>query len=188
MSRSLRAGAFAGLLLLSAAAPALAQIPGGSPSDVRTSRRSYLTQTFAPVHAELSRWAATWEIDDTRTVSSFFTDDVFLSPAEGAAAQGKAAARELLNKLLPVASDFRISNVDFAASGQMAYYAGRFSRLVSPPGGTQVQHSGTFVAVLYEGGRGGWQIRSYVEKLDAPAATAQAAAPGTEQVPAAGTN
>ena len=31
-------------------------------------------EPFAPVHAELSRWAATWEIDDTRHQGGFWFD------------------------------------------------------------------------------------------------------------------
>ena len=175
MPLSPRSVLFAVLLLVGTGSPAAAQlIPGGDPSDVASGRRHYLTEVFRGVNAVVTRWVLTWETDDPRTVADFFTDDVLLSPVDGAPAQGKRPAREAVAKLLPVASDFKTVNVDFTASGDMAYYLGRFTRLLTRPGEQPESQTGTFVMVLTDR-NGDWRIRSYVEKLD-PAAPGAAAA------------
>lgn len=180
----------AALLLAARPDAALAQlIPGGAPTDPRATRRAYLTEVFAPVNATLQEWRSAWENDDVRAVLSLMTEDALVAATEGGVAQGRDAIRTEVEKILPVHSGFRTSTLDFTASGEIAYYAGKFTYLVSRPGEAEMLRTGTFVMVMQHEGRT-WRIRSYVEKADPPqtAAVAEGAASPPQEAAAGSGN
>jgi ketosteroid isomerase-like protein len=148
---------------LAAAAPARAQIPGDELPQLGRMRLEYLNTTFGDVKGLLADWSTRLARGDARRAAQLFTADGLFSPAEGWYAQGRAAVADTLAARLPILRGYHTSFLDFSASGNLAYYMGRFRYEHGPPAASRVV-TGTFVMVLYLDGRN-WRIRSYVERL-----------------------
>lgn len=186
----------AATLAVPAASHAQLLTPGGSPADSREGRRRFLAEVLGNVEVTVSQWREARRARDVEAVLRFYTDDAMLVPFRGEVMLGRDNLRDALNARLPVESEFRSAMVDFTAGGQMAYYAGQFSYLVTPRDGTEPYTASGMYVLLLEQARGGWKIRSHVERpdldlLDAQRAQSAAAtaapAPATPSSPAPAT-
>ncbi|HEX2204258.1 MAG TPA: nuclear transport factor 2 family protein, partial [Longimicrobium sp.] len=162
-------------LAVAAHAPAAAQLmPGGEPNSPRAARSVYLAQVRNTVEGVLAEWRQAWEGSDPRALAAFYTDDAVLLRAGAEPVSGRPMVARALEAALGPVSGVQTVNLDFTASGDAAYYTGKFHRWVDAHGATRAE-SGTFVMVLHHVGRT-WKIRSYVEMPDAvPPAAASAA-------------
>lgn len=152
--------ASAGLAML--ARPGAAQVPGDELPSLGRVRMEYLNTTFGEVKEVLAQWSERLAKADVRRLVQLFTADGFFSPPEGWYVQGRQAIADTLASRLPHLRGYHTSFLDFAASGNLAYYLGRL-RYEHGPVGRSVVVTGTFVMVLYLDGRN-WRIRSYVER------------------------
>lgn len=167
-------------LVFAAHAPAAAQLmPGGEPNNPRAARNVFLAQVRNTVEGVLAEWREAWEGSDPRALTAFYTDDAVLLRAGSDPVEGRAAVARALEASLGPVSGVQTVALDFTASGEQAYYTGKFHRWVEANGSTHAE-SGTFVMVLQHLGRN-WKIRSYVEMPDA---VAPAAAASAEAAPA----
>jgi ketosteroid isomerase-like protein len=168
-----KSAALAAFLAFLAHAPAAAQMMGESSGTVDTQRRQYLGTVYTDVEARVQEWKQSLETDDLRRVMQHYSDDAMIVPAGGAAVKGKRAVTAAVDSLLKATRGYQTRMTDFSASGEMAYYAGRYTYFVDLPGGESNIREGNFVLVLYQEGRS-WRIRSYVEAPDVLPAAAPA--------------
>ena len=179
MRATARAIALSVLFTAAAAASAGAQIPGGSPSLSGDSRRGYLSEAYRAVDIVVVQWETAWLSADMKDLMSLYTDDAVYLPASASkASQGRREVQATLQALLPSRKDIHTRMVDFTASGDMAYYAGKYFFQTDPAAGPVRNETGTFVFIFQHQGRE-WKIRSHVEKPDPdspPAAPAQTTA------------
>lgn len=166
MRATARAIALSVLLTAAAAAGAHAQIPGGSPSMGGDARRGYLSDVYRAVDVVVIKWESAWLSGDVHDLMALYTDDAVYLPASASkAAQGRRDVQATLQALLPSRKDIHTRMVDFTASGDMAYYAGKYFFQTDPAAGPVRNETGTFVFIFQLVGRE-WKIRSHVEKPD----------------------
>jgi ketosteroid isomerase-like protein len=162
-------------LLAALAVPAAAQMPGGAPADAGSFRSSYLKEAYRAVETRVVEWESAWLSGSAEELVTMYTDDAFYFPAgDREGAMGRRAVQASLARQLTGRKELRTRMVDFSASGDMAYYAGRYDfqdALASP---TAHHETGTFVLILQHSTRG-WNIRSHVEKPDPPQPAAHTA-------------
>ena len=173
ISRSAAAALLAAVLLH---APARAQMMGVSSGDSDSQRRQYLGTVYSDIESMVGDWRKAVDADDARRLLEFYHDDAMVLTAGDSAAKGKTAVRRAMQRLLPMSRGFQTRMTDFTASGDMAYYAGKYIYFLDLPGGVQNVREGTFVMVLFQQGRT-WRIRSYVETPDPMLAAAETGAP-----------
>ena len=161
------------VLLLLAPGALAAQIPGGDIQSPTGWRSQYLAEVYRNVDITLRQWMAAWDNDDAPGVAELFTaEGTYLSP-EGEEARGRARIRESFACRLPQGDGIELKMADFAAGGDLAYQAGRFTYRVGTPADSATTRTGRYVAVLQQEGRR-WRIRSLQEYAD----PAQLPAPG----------
>lgn len=164
MPRSLRSALLGAFLLLAPGALA-AQIPGGDIQSPTGWRGQYLAEVYRNVDITLRQWMAAWENDDAAGAAELFVTDGTYVPAEGGEARGRSRIRESLACRLPRADGIELKMADFAAGGDLAYQAGRFTYRAGASSDSAVVLTGRYVAVLQQEGRR-WRIRSLQEYAD----------------------
>lgn len=152
-----------------------AQIPGGDIQSPTSWRGQYLAEVYRNVDITLRQWMAAWDNDDAPGVAELFTAEGTYLSAEGVEARGRARIRESFACRLPGADGIELKMADFAAGGDLAYQAGRFTYRVGAPADSAAVRTGRYVAVLQQEGKR-WRIRSLQEYAD----------PGAPPVSAAG--
>lgn len=158
----LRVGALVAIIAFVGHSPAWAQIPGSELGDGSRARSEYLASTYSEVKLILDDWRDAFQKGDLKRLRQMFTDDGLYSPAEGWYVQGREPVIDSLTARAGRLKGYHSSLLDFTASGGLAYYLGRVSYLLDLPGASR-QVNGTFVMVLYQGGRR-WKVRSYIER------------------------
>jgi uncharacterized protein (TIGR02246 family) len=175
MLLALRTVLLAGVVLLLGAGPLAAQIPGGDIQSPTGWRSQYLAEVYRNVDITLRQWMAAWENDDAPGAAGLFTAEGTYLTAEGEEVRGRARIRDSFACRLPAANGIELKMADFAAGGDLAYQAGRFTYRVGSSPDSAALRTGRYVAVLQqEGSR--WRIRSLQEYAD----------PGTFPAAAAG--
>lgn len=184
MPLALRTVLLAGVALLLGAGTLAAQIPGGQIQSPTGWRSQYLAEVYRNVDITLRQWMAAWENDDAPGAAGLFTAEGTYLFAEGEEVRGRARIGESLACRLPVANEIELKMADFAAGGDLAYQAGRFTYRVGSPADTTALRTGRYVAVLQQEGNR-WRIRSLQEYPDAgPAPAAAAGCPAKPAAPA----
>lgn len=162
------------LLLLGSGALA-AQIPGGDIQSPTSWRSQYLAEVYRNVDITLRQWMAAWDNDDAPGVAELFTAEGTYLSAEGREVRGRARIRESFACRLPDGDGIELKMADFAAAGDLAYQAGRFTYRVGSRADSAATRTGRYVVVLRQEGKR-WRIHSLQEYPD----------PGAPSVPAAG--
>jgi uncharacterized protein (TIGR02246 family) len=153
-------------LLLSLVPGALAaQLPGGDIQSPTSWRGQYLAEVYRNVDITLRQWMAAWDNDDAPGVAELFTAEGTYLSAEGVEARGRARIRESFACRLPDAVGIELKMADFAAGGDLAYQAGRFTYRLGAPADSAATRTGRYVAVLQQEGKR-WRIRSLQEYAD----------------------
>jgi ketosteroid isomerase-like protein len=150
------------LVALFGAVPVSAQIPGDELPSIQRARQEYLNLTYGEIRDRVTEWTELMRKADTRRLGRMFTEDGLYSPAEGWYVQGRDAVVDSLTTRLARTRGYHLTFLDFAASGNLAYYLGRL-RYSLDHGETPREVEGTFVMLLYLEGRT-WRVRSYVER------------------------
>lgn len=161
------------ILLLLRAGMLAAQIPGGDIQSPTGWRGQYLAEVYRNVDITLRQWMAAWDNDDAPGAAELFTAEGTYLAADGEEARGRARIRESFACRVPGADGIELKMADFAAGGDLAYQAGRFTFRVGSPADSAATRTGRYVAVLQQEGKR-WRIRSLQEFADpgAPAVTA----------------
>ncbi|MEW5931739.1 MAG: nuclear transport factor 2 family protein [Gemmatimonadota bacterium] len=162
-----------GALLLLAPGALAAQIPGGDIQSPGGWRSQYLAEVYRNVDITLRQWMAAWENDDAAGAAELFVAEGTYVPAEGGEVRGRARIRESFACRVPRADGIELKMADFAAGGDLAYQAGRFTYRVGAASDSAAVRTGRYVAVLQQEGRR-WRIRSLQEYAD----PGQAPSPG----------
>lgn len=157
--------ALLGILLLLAPAPLAAQIPGGDIQSPNGWRSQYLAEVYRNVDVALRQWMAAWENDDAPGAAELFLAEGTYVPAEGGEVRGRARIRDSFACRLPRAEGIELKMSDFAAGGDLAYQAGRFTYRVGKSADSAVVRTGRYVAVFKQEGKR-WRIRSLQEYAD----------------------
>jgi uncharacterized protein (TIGR02246 family) len=186
MRASARAFALSVILTAGAAGSAAAQLmPGGSPTEAGSFRRTYLVEAYRAIDILVVQWESAWLSGDMKELMELYTDDAVYLPASAkTVSSGRRAVQATLQTLLPTRKDIHTRMVDFTASGDMAYFAGQYFFQTDSAAGPVRNETGTFVFILQHSPRG-WRIRSHVEKPDpdaivpAPAASSATDAAAT---------
>jgi uncharacterized protein (TIGR02246 family) len=173
MPLPLRSVLLACVLLLPGGALA-AQIPGGDIQSPTGWRGQYLAEVYRNVDITLRQWMAAWDNDDAPGVAELFTAEGTYLAADGEEARGRARIRESFACRLPGGDGIELKMADFAAGGDLAYQAGRFTWRAGSPADSAATRTGRYVVVLQQEGKR-WRIRSLQEYAD-PGAPAVAAA------------
>jgi uncharacterized protein (TIGR02246 family) len=188
MRATARAIALSALLATATAAGAAAQMPGGSPGGAGSFRRAYLSEAYRAIDVVVVQWESAWLSGDVKDLMDLYTDDAVYMPASAAKpSAGRRDVQATLQSLFAARKDLHTRMVDFTASGDMAYYAGKYVFQTDPAAGPVRSESGTFVFILEHSPRG-WKIRSHVEKPDPDTplpVPAQATAAANDSLPAA---
>jgi uncharacterized protein (TIGR02246 family) len=173
-----------GLLLLLGPAPLAAQIPGGDIQSPNGWRSQYLAEVYRNVDITLRQWMAAWENDDAAGAAELFIPEGTYVPAEGGEVRGRARIRESFACRVPRADGIELKMADFAAGGDLAYQAGRFTYRVGAPADAAAVRTGRYVAVLQQEGKR-WRIRSLQEYADPgqPPPPGPACGPGSAAAP-----
>jgi len=174
MLLALRTVLLAGVVLLLGAGTLAAQIPGGDIQSPTGWRSQYLAEVYRNVDITLRQWMAAWENDDAPGAAGLFTAEGTYLSAEGEEVRGRARIRDSFACRLPAANGIELKMGDFAAGGDLAYQAGRFTYRVGSPADSAALRTGRYVAVLQQEGNR-WRIRSLQEYADPGAAPAAAA-------------
>ncbi len=165
MPLALRSVLLSGVLLLLGSGALAAQIPGGDIQSPTGWRGQYLAEVYRNVDITLRQWMAAWDNDDAPGVAELFiAEGTYLSP-EGEEVRGRARIRDSFACRLPAADGIELKMADFAAGGDLAYQAGRFTYRVGSAADSAATRTGRYVVVLrQEGSR--WRIRSLQEYAD----------------------
>ena len=175
MSLAPRSVLLACVFLLLGAGRLAAQIPGGDIQSPTGWRGQYLTEVYRNVDITLRQWMAAWDNDDATGVAELFTGEGTYLSADGEEARGRARIRESFACRLREGDGIELKMADFAAGGDLAYQAGRFTYRAGSPADSAATRTGRYVAVLQQEGKR-WRIRSLQEYAD----------PGAPAVPTAG--
>jgi uncharacterized protein (TIGR02246 family) len=186
MPLALRSLLVACLALLLGPGALAAQIPGGDIQSPTGWRGQYLAEVYRNVDITLRQWMAAWDNDDAPGVAELFTAEGTYLSADGEEARGRPRIRESFACRLLVGDGIELKMADFAAAGDLAYQAGRFTYRAGSPADSAATRTGRYVVVLQQEGKR-WRIRSLQEFADpgAPAVAASgclaktAATPGT---------
>lgn len=144
--------------------PLAAQIPGDELPSAARARREYLNLAYGEIRDRISEWSDLIRSADARRLGRMFTQDGWYSPIDGWYVQGREAITDSLTARIARTSGYHTSFLDFAVSGNLAYYLGRLRYTIGSAGVLR-EVRGTFVMVLYLEGRT-WRLRSYLERLD----------------------
>lgn len=175
MPLALRSAILLCVLLLLGTGALAAQIPGGAIESPTGWRGQYLTEVYRNVDITLRRWMAAWDNDDAPGAAELFTGEGTYLSADGEEARGRARIRESFACRVPDADGIELKMADFAAGGDLAYQAGRFTYRAGTPADSAATRTGRYVVVLQQEGKR-WRIRSLQEYAD----------PGRQPPPPAG--
>jgi uncharacterized protein (TIGR02246 family) len=174
MPLALRSVLLVCIVLLLGPGALAAQLPGGDIQSPTGWRGQYLAEVYRNVDITLRQWMAAWDNDDAPGVAELFTAEGTYLSADGEEARGRARIRESFACRLPAGDGIELKMADFAAGGDLAYQAGRFTWRAGVPADSAATRTGRYVVVLQQEGKR-WRIRSLQEFAD-PGAPAAAAA------------
>jgi ketosteroid isomerase-like protein len=148
---------------LISAAPASGQ--AGVPGADTKSRERHLTEFLHEVNERtdevMAEWIAAWGRDDAGALAEAYTEDAVVFLPEGQPVQGRPLIAKLFAQSLPPLGAIRVSQMDFDASGLMAFAVGPFSYGVRAEDGLSWQETGLHITVFVREGAE-WRIRSQV--------------------------
>jgi uncharacterized protein (TIGR02246 family) len=148
---------------LISAVPASGQ--AGVPGADTKSRERHVTEFLNEVNERtdevMAEWVAAWGGDDAGALAEVYTEDAVVFLPEGQPVQGRPLIAELFTQTLPTLGAVRVSQMDFDASGLMAFVVGPFSYEVRAEDGFSWQETGLHITVFVREGAK-WRIRSQV--------------------------
>jgi ketosteroid isomerase-like protein len=157
--------ALALVLLMAAARPLAAQLPGESYTTSQSSmRQQFLALTYEEVKATLNDWQESIRKQDLNGLKKMVADEVLLSAADGWTVKGKAEFAHVGAARMAKVAGYNMTAEDFDASGEVAYVMGRM-RYDLQETNRLTTVTGDFTIVFFRRGPR-WQIRSYVERAD----------------------
>ena len=108
---------------------------------------------------------------DTAVWLAILADDVVLMPANAPAIVGRAAAEQYFRGFPPF-KDLRVEPIEIEGRGDLAYVRGRYSIVVTPPGGPEQRDAGKYIEIWRKQADGTWKMTRDISTSDLPAAPA----------------
>lgn len=105
--------------------------------------------------------------DFTGLVKAFYTEDATLMAPNALTATGHAEIEAVLRTFPPISS-FVLQSKDMAGLGDLAYSTGRYSLVMTPPGGAAIADSGKSVVILRKQQDGSWKVVHDIFNSDIP--------------------
>jgi ketosteroid isomerase-like protein len=117
------------------------------------------------VDITLRQWMAAWDNDDAPGVAELFTVEGRTCRRTARRPAGAPASARASRAGSPEGDGIELKMADFAAGGDLAYQAGRFTYRAGSPADSAATRTGRYVVVLQQEGKR-WRIRSLQEYAD----------------------
>ncbi len=170
MPRSTRLASLTGAFALLLLAQACAERPADTAAADRTATMVAPAASAAPpeLTARSGAMLASWNDEDGAAAAAFFTDSA-TAVIDDSTYHGMAAIRDRwIVPGLPMVTDVAVSDQAFAGSGTSMTETGRFSEILTLPGGAPAPNTGTYSAE-WTNLNGTWMVSRFTVKSDMPA-------------------
>ena len=138
---------------------ARAQAPAPLPAQDVAAIRAASAASAAAAGKDLPAWFA------------ILADDVVLMPANAPAIVGRPAVEAHLRGFPPF-KDLKVEPLEIEGRGDLAYVRGRYSIVVTPPGGSEQRDAGKYIEIWRKQADGTWKMTRDISTSDLPAAPA----------------
>lgn len=113
-------------------------------------------------------YEAGFNADDAAAVASMFAADAIRLEPNQEAVRGTAGIEEALTRAVAMTSDLKLTNVEYGASGDLAYQIGTYSVTIEPDGAEAYADEGPFIVILKQGEDGSWKIQAQIFNSSLP--------------------
>lgn len=154
------------LLLPLSAASAQGRVLEYGQSGMRADLQRFYAEAQRDVSDVLDEWRSAWEHGRPDQLARLYDAEAVLYPVAGGLVRGRRAIQQHFSSAIGEDDRVQFELLDFGASGDLAYLAGRMF-VSGAGGGTEI---GTAFLVLRRNDLGGWRIVSHVAKPETAAA------------------